>query len=135
MQPQYTDKLKLSHTFKYKLTTSLSYSYITDSFARITEPIPDGRNFLISQDVADQEIYNLSVGSPFKITEQLNGYASAYFTHDEYNSTDSSFISIDQTTYGGYAQLNYAFPSTSLRAGATSGWTAEISGWYSGPTV
>ncbi len=127
LQPQYTDNLKLSHTFKYKLTTSFSYSYVSDFFAQITQPLPDGSNFLITQNVADQEIYNLSVGSPFKITEQLNGYASAYFTHNEYNSTDPSFISLDQTTYGGYAQMSYAF-----RRG---GWTAEISGWYSGPTV
>ena len=126
LQPQYTENLKLSHTFKYKLTTSLSYSYVSDFFAQITQPLPDGSNFLITQNVADQEIYNLSVGSPFKITEQLNGYASAYFTHNEYNSTDPSFISIDQTTYGGYAQLSYAFAKA---------WTAEISGWYSGPTV
>lgn len=126
LQPQYTDNLKLSHTFKYKLTTSFSYSYVKDFFAQITQPLPDDSNFLITQNVADQEIYNLSVGSPFKITDQLNGYASAYFTHNEYNSTDPSFISIDQTTYGGYAQMSYAFAKE---------WTAEISGWYSGPTV
>ncbi len=126
LQPQYIDNLKISHTYKYKLTTSFSYSYITDFFAQITEPLPDGRNFLISQNVADQEIYNLSVGTPFKINEKLNGYANAYLTHNEYNTTDPSFISIDQTTYGGYAQLSYAFAKA---------WTAEISGWYSGPTV
>ncbi|MGB5983283.1 MAG: outer membrane beta-barrel protein [Nonlabens sp.] len=146
LQQQYIDNLKLSHTFKYKLSTSFSYSYVSDFFAQITQPLPDGGNFLITQNVADQEIYNLSIGTPFKINEQLNGYASAYFTHNEYNSTDPSFISIDQTTYGGYAQMSYAFmkarPSSASGLGqetkqemVKTGWTAEISGWYSGPTV
>ncbi|MEM6700803.1 MAG: outer membrane beta-barrel family protein, partial [Bacteroidota bacterium] len=37
LQPQYTNNVKLSHTYKYRLTTSLSYSYIRDFFAQITD--------------------------------------------------------------------------------------------------
>lgn len=126
LQPQYIDNLKLSHTFKYKLTTSLSYSYISDFFARITQPTENGGNFLITQNVADQEIWNLSISRPFKITDKLNAYASAYATNNDFLSTDPSFISLDQFTYGGYAQLSYTFDKS---------WTVETSGWYSGPTV
>lgn len=126
LQPQYIDNLRLSHTFKYKLTTSLSYSYISDFFARITQPTENGGNFLITQNVADQEIWNLSISRPFKITNKLNGYASAYATNNDFRATDPSFISVDQFTYGGYAQFSYAFENS---------WTVETSGWYSGPTV
>jgi len=126
LQPQYIDNLKLSHTYKYKLTTSLSYSYISDFFARITQPTANGGNFLITENVADQEIWNLSISRPFKINDKLSGYASAYLTRNDFKATDPSFISIDQNTYGGYAQLSYNFAEN---------WTAEVSGWYSGPTV
>jgi outer membrane receptor protein involved in Fe transport len=126
LQPQYIDNLRISHTYKYKLTTSLSYSYISDFFARITQPTENGRNFLITQNVADQEIFNFSISRPFKINNKLNGYASAYMTNNDFQATDPSFISLDQFTYGGYAQLSYAFENS---------WTLETSGFYSGPTV
>jgi len=126
LQPQYIENLRLSHTLKYKLTTSLSYSYISDFFARITRPTENGGNFLITQNVADQEIWNLSISRPFKITDKLNGYASVYATNNDFRATDPSFISVDQFTYGGYAQLSYDLGSF---------WTVETSGWYSGPTV
>ena len=126
LQPQYIDNLKLSHTYKYKLTTSLSYSYISDFFARITKPTPIGGSFLVTENVADQEIWNLSINRPFKFTDKFNGYASAYATNNDFLSTDPSFISLDQFTYGGYAQLSYTFDKS---------WTVETSGWYSGPTV
>ena len=126
LQPQYIDNLKVSHTYKYKLTTSLSYSYISDFFARITKPLENGRNFLITQNVADQEIWNFSISRPFKINDKLKGYASAYATNNDFRATDPSFISLDQFTYGGYVQLSYAFNKS---------WTIETSGWYSGPTV
>lgn len=47
----------------------------------------------------------------------------------------SSVVNICENSNDGQGQKSCAFSSTSLRAGATSGWTAEISGWYSGPTV
>ena len=126
LQPQLIDNLKLSHTYKYKLTTSLSYSYISDFFARITKPTANGGNFMITENVADQKVWNLSISRPFKITDKLSGYANAYATNNDFEATDPSFISIDQFTYGGYAQLSYAFNES---------WKIESSGYYSGPTV
>lgn len=35
LQPQYTNNLKLSHTYKYKFTTSLSYSHVSDFLPRL----------------------------------------------------------------------------------------------------
>ncbi len=95
LQPQYIDNLKLSHTFEYKLTTSISYSYINDFFAQITQALPGGRNFLSLQNVADQQIWNLSIGSPVKFTDKWSGYVSGYVTYNDYQATDPSFISID----------------------------------------
>ncbi|MEM6700802.1 MAG: outer membrane beta-barrel protein, partial [Bacteroidota bacterium] len=37
LQPQYTNNVKLSHTYKYRLTTSLSYSYIRNLSKEITD--------------------------------------------------------------------------------------------------
>ncbi len=43
LQPQYTDNLKLSHTFNYRLTTSISYSYVSEFFAQATVAESNGR--------------------------------------------------------------------------------------------
>lgn len=126
LQPQYVDNIKLSHTYKYKLTTSLSYSYVSDYFAQVTEPEPDGSNFIITRNVADQQIINLSISYPFDITDNWSSYINTYVTRNEFTGTDPSFISVDQTTFGGYAQTSYAFAKA---------WKVEASGWYSSPSI
>ncbi len=126
LQPQYTNNIKLSHTYKYTLTTSLSYSYINDFFAQVTEAEGNSRNFINTRNVANQEIYNLSVSYPRRITEWWNIYVSAYLYYSDYKPTDPSFIPVDQTTYGGYAQSTFKLGK---------GFTFEVSGWYSSPSI
>ena len=55
LQPQYTNNIKLSHTYNYRLTTSISYSYISDFFARVTIADTETTNFLTTLNVANQE--------------------------------------------------------------------------------
>ncbi|GAA4275386.1 outer membrane beta-barrel family protein [Aquimarina mytili] len=126
LQPQYTDNLKLSHTYKYTLTTSLSYSFINDFFAQITEAEGENRNFINTRNVANQEVINLSISYPKKINNWWNIYMSGYIYYSDFKPTDSSFIAVDQTTYGGYAQSTFTL---------SKGLTFELSGWYSSPSI
>ena len=126
LQPQYTDNIKLSHTYKYTLTTSLSYSYISDFFAQVTEALDENRNFLSTRNVANQEVYSLNVSYPKKITEWWNIYVSTYVNYSSYTPTNPSFVAVDQTNYGGYAQSTFSLPKDV---------SFEISGWYSSPSI
>ncbi len=126
LQPQYTDNLKLSHTYKYTLTTSISYTHISDFFAQVTEAEGENRNFINTRNVADQEVINLSVSYPKKITDWWSVYMSAYVFYNKFNPTDPSFIAVDQTTYGGYAQSTFNLGK---------GFSFEVSGWYSSPSI
>ena len=126
LQPQYTDNIKLSHTYKYTLTTSLSYSYISDFFAQVTEALDENRNFLSTRNVANQEVYSLNVSYPKKITEWWNIYMSTYINYSSYTPTNPSFVAVDQTNYGGYAQSTFSLPKDV---------SFEISGWYSSPSI
>ncbi|GAA0871769.1 outer membrane beta-barrel family protein [Gangjinia marincola] len=126
LQPQYTENVKLSHTYKYTLTTSLSYSYVSDFFAQVTEAVGENQNFLSTRNVADQEIYNLSVSYPKKLKEWWNIYVSLYGYYSKYTPTNPAFLAVDQTTYGGYAQSTFSLPKD---------FTIEISGWYSSPSI
>ena len=126
LQPQYTDNLKLSHTFNYRLTTSLSYSFIKDYFARITEAVGDNQNFLTTRNVANQKVINLGIAYPTK----FNNWWSIYFSVNAYRSifeaTNEDFIPISQNTLSLYAQNTFKLPK---------GFRAEISGWYSSPSI
>ncbi len=126
LQPQYTDNLKLSHTHKYRLTTSISYSYISDFFAKVTVPEGETRNYLITKNVADQEIINLGISYPFDVNKWWSVYMSVNAYRASYIGTDESFVSVDQNTLSFYAQNSFSLPA---------GLRFEVSGWYNSPSV
>ena len=126
LQPQYTQNVKLSHTYKYTLTTSLSYSYVTDFFAQVTEAVGENRNFLNTRNVANQEVYNLSISYPFKVNDWWSVYGNLYGSYNRYIATNPAFISTSQETFGGYLQNTFKLPKS---------LSFEVSGWFSSPSI
>jgi hypothetical protein len=126
LRPQYTTNLKINHTYKYTLNTSLSYSYIRDFFAQVTEAEGDTRNFLITRNVANQQIINLGISYPFKVKEWWNVYMSINAYQSKYMATNDTFTGIIQETLSLYGQNNFSLPKD---------FNLEISGWFSSPSV
>lgn len=126
LQPQYTDNVKLSHTYNYRLTTSLSYSFISDFFAQVTEAVGDEQNFIIQRNVANQKIINLGISYPTKINDWWRIYASLNAYRSIYEATNPDFVSTKQNTLSLYAQNTFKLPKAI---------TFEVSGWYSSPSV
>lgn len=126
LKPQYTDNMEVSHTYKYKLTTSLSYSFVSDFFAQVTEAVGENKSSLTSRNVANQEIINLGISYPFKVNEWWNVYASVNAYQSKYIPTNPSFISLTQETLSLYGQNTFKLPKKI---------SLEISGWYSSPSV
>ena len=126
LQPQFTHNIKLSNTYKYKLNTSFTYSYVSDFFAEVTEAEGERKSFINTRNVADQQVYNFSVSYPLKIKEWWNVYASTYLYYTKLTPTHPDFIAIDQTVYGGFAQSTFTLPKD---------FRFEVSGWYSGPSI
>lgn len=126
LQPQYTDNIKLSHTFNYRLTTSLSYSYISDFFARVTVAEGESANFLTTLNVADQEVINFGVSYPKKIYEWWNIYFSLNAYISDYKATSPEFLPLKQETLSFYAQNTITL---------SKDFKMEVSGWYSSPSI
>ncbi|WP_431122913.1 TonB-dependent receptor domain-containing protein [Flagellimonas flava] len=126
LQPQYTDNIKLSHTFNYRLTTSLSYSYISDFFAKVTVAEGESTNFLTTLNVADQEVVNLGVSYPKKIYEWWNLYFSLNAYISDYKPTSPEFLAVKQETVSFYAQNTFTL---------SKGFKMEVSGWFSSPSI
>lgn len=126
LKPQYTDNIKFSHTYKYTLTTSISYSYVTDFFAQVTEPVGDNRALMSTRNVADQQIINIGVSYPFKVQNWWSVYISANAYQSKYIPTHPSFNGITQETFSLYGQNNFKLPQDI---------SMEVSGWYSSPSI
>ena len=128
LRPQYTHNVQLSHTFKYSLNTSLSYSRTTDYFAQLSDTLSDGRTFIQQRNLANRETVNLSIGTPIPVTKWWNMYANASLFHTRYQATfeEGKFIDLAATSYSIYAQSTFSLPKD---------FKLEISGFYSGPGI
>ncbi len=126
LQPQYTDNFKISHTYKYTLTTSLSYSFINDFFAEVTAAEGVNRSVMTTKNVANQEVYNLGVSYSFSASKKWEVYLNAQASNSSYKGNDVNFVSITQNNFNFYAQNTISLPSKIK---------LEVSGWFSGPSV
>ena len=126
LQPQYTDNFKLSHTYNYTLTTAVSYSFVRDFFAQITDTTGFNRNFLMERNIANQEVINLEVSYPFQAAKWWNVFMSVNAYHTGFTSSDPKFRAISANVLSFYGQNTINLPKK---------WNLELSGWYSSPGV
>lgn len=126
LQPQYTDNVKLSHTFMRFLTTSVSYSYVQDFFAQITDTLPGNRNFMMTRNIADQQTVNFTLSSPIPINDWINAYTNINIYRAFYTSDDEKFQPIERTTASLYGQISFRLPQS---------LTVQVSGWFNSPSV
>lgn len=126
LQPQYTDNIRFSHTYKYTLTTSVSYSFIKDYSAQITEAVGANQNFLIARNVANQRVVNLGLSYPTRFYKWWSVYVSVNAYRSMFEATNEDFNAISRNTLSLYAQNTFKLPNK---------WRAEVSGWYSSPSI
>jgi hypothetical protein len=128
LKPQYSNNFALGHTFNYTLNTTLSYSHTNDLMAELTDTAGMGAAFLTTENVADQDVFSLSVSYPFTLTKAWNGFANTgvSHTHNKADFGDGKIIDIQATTFNIYAQQSFILPKE---------FTVEISGWYNSPGI
>lgn len=127
LRPQYTNSFGLSHTYKYKLTTTLNYSHVKDIFAQLIDTAEVSKSFQTKQNLATQDIVSLNISYPIMY--------KAYMGFVNFNSNYSSFkadfgsgrkVDLDVFSYDFYMQNSIKFAKT---------WTAELSGFYTAPSI
>ncbi|MDX1908238.1 MAG: TonB-dependent receptor [Bacteroidia bacterium] len=128
LRPQYTGKYQLSHTYRYTLNTSITYSDTRDYFAQVTDTIETVRSFMTSRNLDHERVLSLSVGYPFSPVKGWNVYANAGLTHSAYTGTfeEGKNISLRATSFNCFAQNSFTLPYKV---------TFELSGFYSSPGV
>lgn len=84
------------------------------------------RSFINTRNVADQQVYNLSISYPKKINDWWSIYGSIYGYYTKFTANHPDFIPIDRVVYSGFAQSSFSLPKK---------YKAELSGWYTSPSI
>lgn len=127
LKPQYTNSFAITHTYKYKLTSKLSYSHVKDMFIQVFEP--DGsKMFQTVKNLATQDVASLNITYPFMYKtfmsfSSLTSNYSHYKANFDENKIDRSVFNVQY-----YIQ-------NSLKFGKKKDWTAEVTGLYLSPFV
>ncbi|HSU28205.1 MAG TPA: TonB-dependent receptor [Chitinophagaceae bacterium] len=128
LRPQYTNSFGLSNTYKYKLTTMLNYSHVSDVFTQIVDTAEKSKSFLTKKNLATQNVVSLSISYPF----QYKNFSSFMNLSSNYSHYRADFgggnrvIDLDVVAWNFFAQ-------NSLKIGKK--WTVEVSGWYASPSL
>jgi iron complex outermembrane receptor protein len=126
LRPQYTNTVELSHTFKYMLNTTIGYSHVKD-FATQTTDTTNNATFVQQKNLATQRILSFSVGSPLPIAKWWNGYANVWYNYQMFKGKiGDNEVKTDIPMFGAYMQHSFTLGN---------GYTAELSGWFSGPSI
>lgn len=126
LKPQYAHNARLSYTRNYRYTAALSYSYVQNYYAQVTDTLGFAQNFIQTRNVADEQTINLTISLPFQIKKwwslfiNLQGYNTSYISKDE------KFIPINRYTGNLYASNTFLVPS---------GFKFEVSGWVNTPSI
>lgn len=80
----------------------------------------------MEQNVADQQVINLGVSYPFNPTKWWNVYFSLNAYRSTLRSENPKFVPVKQNTLSFYGQNTFSL---------MGGFKAEVSGWFSSPSV
>jgi len=123
LDPQYSHKIELSHTYKYTTTTSVSYSRTNDFFAKIADTIPGGKSYLTSKNLATEDVFSINLSTSRQIAKWYSLYLNAGANNQAYDADfgENKTIHTSFTLFNLYAQNTFKMPY---------GFTFELSGWY-----
>jgi hypothetical protein len=128
LQPQYTNSFGVTHTYKFRLNTTLNYSHVKDVFTQLIDTAEASKAFMTQKNLATQDIVSLNISYPFQYKfYSIFASLNAYYSHYKANfGEEGRTIDLDVYAFNFFAQQSF-------RMG--KGWTAEMTGFYSSPSI
>jgi iron complex outermembrane receptor protein len=127
LRPQYTNSVGLTYMYKFKLTTTLNYSHVKDVFTQLVDTVDKSKAFLTKKNLATQDIASLNISYPFEY-KWYSLFANV-----------NTFYSLYQANFGTGRTVNVNVFSCNVNAQQSvrfgKGWTGEVSGFYSSPSI
>lgn len=128
LQPQYTNTLQLTHTFKSRYITAIGYSHIKDFSTYILDSTEKIRTFITKKNLTSQNIANINFSLPFEIKKWWDIYATINIYNSQYKANFGlgKTVDVNVASYSLYAQNSFKLGN---------GFTGEITGFYNGPSI
>jgi len=129
LRPQYSHIIALSNTYKYKLTSKLSYSHVDDVFTQLIDTADKSKAFMTKKNLATQDVFNLGESYMY-MKKAYTAFVNVSGTYSHYKADfggGNRVVDLDAFSVSFFMQ-------NSLKLGK-KGWTAEVSGWYSSPSI
>ncbi len=127
LRPQYTNSFGITHTYKYKLNSTLNYSHVKDMFVQLPDTTEGTKAFLSKRNLATQDIVSLNITYPFQY-KAYSLFTSLNANYSHYTANFGVGRTIDLNALG-----STLFMQNSLKFAKT--WTAELSGFYNSPSI
>lgn len=127
LRPQYTNSFGITHTYKYRLNTTLNYSHIKDLFTQLIDTAEKSKSFISKKNLATQDIVSMNISYPFQYKSySVFGNISSNYSHYKADFGPGRVIDLTAFGFSFYAQNSLKFAKT---------WTAEVTGFYNAPTI
>ncbi len=130
LRPEIVNNLEVGYTLNYKYTFKLAYSLTTNKITRLIGPDEsDLRASFISWDnLATQSVLGLNASLPIKITDWWNSYINlgVSYLDNQADYGNGAIVDVQTFSYSMFQQHTFKLKK---------GYSAEISGYYSGPGV
>ncbi|MEP7168391.1 MAG: TonB-dependent receptor [Bacteroidota bacterium] len=123
LNPQYSNKIELSHTYKYATSLSVGYSRTTDFFAQITDTLSDGKSFLTPLNLATEDVFSANLSTSLQPVKWYSVYFNGGFSNQAYKADfgNNKTIHTSFPSFNMYMQNTFKLPYS---------FTFELSGWY-----
>jgi iron complex outermembrane recepter protein len=127
LRSQYTNSFGITHTYKFKLNTTLNYSHVKDMFVQLPDTTEKSKSFLSKRNLATQDIVSLNITYPFQYKAySLFTSLNTNYSHYTANFGAGRVIDLNAVAATLFMQNSLKFKKT---------WTAELSGFYNSPNV
>jgi len=127
LRPQYTNSIGLTNIYKYKLTTTLNYSHVKDLFTQVFDTAEKSKAFVSKQNLATQDVVSLSISYPYRYKAySMFANVNSFYTKYEADYGAGRKINVNAGGLTLYIQNSIKFAKI---------FTAELTGYYSAPTV
>jgi len=129
LQPQYTNSVGLTHTYKYKLNITANYSHVQNIFTQLIDTAEKSKSFISKQNLATQDIVSLNVSYPF-VYKRFTSFMNLNTNYSQYEADFGPGRKVDLNAFG----LTF-YTQNSLKLDKDKKWTAELTGFYNAPTI
>ena len=127
LRPQYTNSIGITNSYKFKLNTRLNYSHVEDMFAQLIDTAEISKTFMSKQNLATQDVVSLNISYPITY-KKFSSFVNVSGNYSKYDADFGEGRKVNQDVFS----YNF-FAQNSLKIGKT--WTAEMSGFYTSPSI